>query len=116
MMQQGFHKKLHNLLRTDPRFLDSNGELLKQSVLDKAWKIDHDLVELLLSDKDIKSKFFNQVSDVWVFNANTFIDYVSDKHFLSNSYTRFRNKIGLSVGDQLLKERRDVSLVWPYKD
>ncbi|MBI1925693.1 site-specific DNA-methyltransferase, partial [Candidatus Poribacteria bacterium] len=33
-----------------------------------------------------------------------------------NSYTRFRNRIGLTVGDKYLRERGDVTLVWPYKD
>ncbi|KAB2910757.1 MAG: site-specific DNA-methyltransferase, partial [Dechloromonas sp.] len=52
----------------------------------------------------------------WVFNLNTFIEYVSQKNFLDNSYTRFRNRIGLTVGGKYLRERGDVALVWPYKD
>ena len=50
------------------------------------------------------------------FNHNTFINYITDKNFLANSYTRFRNKIGLNVEGKFLRERGEVSLVWPYKD
>ena len=115
-MPKPFHEKLINLLKTDPRFVDDEGELLKAAVMDRAWKIDHDLVRLLLGDADIKAKFFDEIEGHYIFNTNTFIDYISDKNFLANSYTRFRNKIGLNIEDKFLPERGEVSLVWPYKD
>ena len=34
----------------------------------------------------------------------------------TNSYTRFRNRIGLNIDGKFLRERGEVSLVWPYKD
>jgi len=111
-----FNTKLINLLKTDPRLVDDEGELVLAAVQDRAWKIDRDLVKLLLSDKEIKAKFFDEIEGHWIFNTNTFIDYVSQKNFLDNSYTRFRNRIGLTVGDKYLRERGDVALVWAYKD
>ena len=115
-MPKHFHEKLTNILKTDRRFVDDEGELVKAAVMDRAWKIDHDLVRLLLGDADIKAKFFDEIEGHWIFNTNTFIEYVSDKGFLANSYTRFRNKIGLNIEDKFLPERGEVSLVWPYKD
>ena len=115
-MPKPFHEKLTNLLKTDPRFVDDDGELVKAAVMDRAWKIDHDLVRLLLTNEDIKAKFFDEIEGHYIFNTNTFIDYISDKNFLANSYTRFRNKIGLNIEDKFLPERGEVSLVWPYKD
>ena len=115
-MPKHFHEKLINLLKTDPRFVDDEGELVKAAVIDRAWKIDHDLVRLLLREPDIKAKFFDKIEEHYIFNTNTFIDYISDKNFLANSYTRFRNKIGLNIEDKFLPERGEVSLVWPYKD
>jgi adenine-specific DNA-methyltransferase len=111
-----FHTKLIDLLKTDLRFVDDEGELVLAAVQDRAWKIDRDLVKLLLSDKEIKAKFFDEIEGHWIFNLNTFIDYISQKNFLDNSYTRFRNRIGLTVGDKYLRERGEVALVWPYKD
>lgn len=111
-----FNTKLTDLLKTDTRFVNDEGELLVAAVQDRAWKIDRDLVKLLLSDKEIKAKFFDEIEGHWIFNTNTFIDYVSQKNFLDNSYTRFRNRIGLTVGDKYLRERGDVALVWAYKD
>ncbi len=103
-----FHSKLINLLKTDARFVDDEGELLIAAAQDRAWKIDRDLVKLLLSDKDIKAKFFEEIEGHWIFNFNTFIAYISQKNFLDNSYTRFKNRIGLTIGEKYLRERGDV--------
>jgi adenine-specific DNA-methyltransferase len=115
-METSFQNKLIEILKTDPRFIDQDGELVKAAIIDRAWKTDRDLVKLLLFDVSIKQKFFEEIEGHWVFNVNTFIDYVSDKDFLDNSYTRFRNKIGLNIDGKYLKERGEVCLVWPYKD
>jgi len=111
-----FHARLIDLLKTDRRFVDDDGELIPAAVMDAAWKVDHALVKLLLSDRDLKAKFFSEIEGHWVFETNTFIEYISDKNFLDNSYTRFRNRIGLTIGGKFLRERGEVALVWPYKD
>ena len=115
-MPNNFNEKLIDLLKTDSRFVDNEGELIKPAAIDRAWKTDHELVRLLLSDEEIKTKFFDEVEGHYIFNTDTFIKYISDKNFLANSYTRFRNKIGLNIEDKFLTERGEVSLVWPYKD
>jgi len=111
-----FNSELIDLLKTNPRFVDDEGELILAAVQDHAWKIDHDLVKLLLSKKEIKAKFFDEIEKHWVFNINTFLEYISQKNFLDNSYTRFRNRIGLTIGEKYLRERGEVALVWAYKD
>jgi adenine-specific DNA-methyltransferase len=111
-----FNTKLITLLKTDPRFVDDEGELLLAAVQDRAWKIDRGLVKLLLSDKEIEAKFFDEIEGHWIFNTNTLIDYISQKNFLDNSYTRFRNRVGLTINDKYLQEHGDVALVWPKKD
>jgi adenine-specific DNA-methyltransferase len=111
-----FTAKLTDLLKRDKRFVDDEGDLLLAAVQDRAWKIDHELVKLLISDKEVKAKFFDEIAGHWVFNVNTFIDYLSQKNFLDNSYTRFGNRIGLGVSGRYVRERGEVALVWPYKD
>lgn len=115
-MAKSFNEKLIELLKTDSQFVDDEGELVKAAVIDRAWKIDRDLVKLLLGKPEIKDKFFDEIGGHWIFNINTFIEYIADKNFLANSYTRFRNKIGLNIDGKFLRERGEVSLVWPYKD
>lgn len=111
-----FNTKLIDLLKTDPRLVDDEGELLLAAVQDCAWKTDRALVKLLLSDADIEGRFFEEIEGHWIFDVNRFIDYTAQKDFLDNSYTRFKNRIGLTIGGKFLRERGEVALVWPYKD
>jgi adenine-specific DNA-methyltransferase len=111
-----FHAKLIELLKTDRRFVDDDGELVLGAVQDCAWKTDRGLVSLLITDPEVKTAFFEEIEGHWVFSTNEFIDYISQKNFLDNSYTRFSNRIGLAIGGKYLRERGEVALVWPYKD
>ena len=116
MPKENFNEKLTMLLKRNRDFLDDTGELIPAAVRDHAWRLDHNLIKLLLTDDEIKATFFDEIQGHWVFNYNIFIDYITDKNFLVNSYTQFRNKIGLNIDGKFLRERGEVSLVWPYKD
>ena len=116
MPKPSFNEKMTALLKTHSDFLDDAGELIPAAIRDHAWRLDHDLIKLLLTDDEIKTTFFDEIDGHWVFNHNTFINYITDKNFLANSYTRFRNRIGLNIEGKFLRERGEVSLVWPYKD
>ncbi len=116
MPRENFNEKLTALLKEKSDFLDDAGELIPAAVRDHAWRLDHDLIKLLLTDNEIKATFFDEIDGHWIFNHNTFINYITDKNFLANAYTRFRNKIGLNIEGKFLRERGEVSLVWPYKD
>lgn len=111
MSKENFDKKLIKLLESNPDFVDDAGELLPAAVKDHAWQLDHNLIRLLLSDPKIKTTFFGEIDGHWVFNHNAFIDYIATKNFLANSYTQFRNKIGLNIDGKFLRERGEVSLV-----
>ncbi len=116
MEKEKFDKKLIKLLESNCDFVDEAGELLRANVRERAWKLDHDLIKLLLTDKDIEAKFFKEIEGRWLFDNNTFVDYITDKNFFADSYTKFRNKIGLNIDGKFLAERGEVALVWPYKD
>jgi len=111
-----FNAKLTALLKSDPRFVDDDGEMIVAAVQDQAWKNDHKLIGLLLGNKDTKGKFFEEIVGHWVFSASKFVDYISQKNFLDNSFTRFRNRIGLTIGGRYMHEKSEVALAWPYRD
>ena len=74
------------------------------------------LIKLLLKNDKIKSHFFIDIEGVKVFDKVKFQDFVSNKSFLPDSYTAFKNKIGLSSDNKFLKNSNDVVLNWAYKD
>ena len=116
MAKEKFNERLTELLKTNPNFVDNTGELLRDKVKISAWEFDHALINLLLTDPEVESKFFQEINGRWIFNNTTFVDYINDKNFYANSYTQFRNKIGLNIDNKFLRERGEVTLVWPYKD
>ncbi|MBC7408861.1 MAG: site-specific DNA-methyltransferase, partial [Arcicella sp.] len=63
-----------------------------------------------------KAEFFKEIKGIFVFNINIFTDFIEQKEFLDDSYTKFANKIGITIGGKFLRQRNEVSLVWPYKD
>lgn len=109
--------ELKGLLQKDDRFT-AGGQLLKNTIVEHALKLDKDLIKLLLSKKRIKEHFFADIDETLVFDKDKFISFVDNKQFLPDSYTAFKINIGLTLDskDDYLKERKDVVLVWPYKD
>ncbi len=112
---QNLLDNLVTLLHKDERLV-SGAELLKNKVIELAIKLDKNLINLLLSDPKIKDTFFIETGAATVFDKDKFIKFVSNKQFLPDSYTAFKNKIGLTEGDEFISEKKEVVLSWPYKD
>ncbi len=113
---QNLLDNLKNLLQKDERLV-SEGELFKNKVIELALKLDKDLIKLLLSDEKMKEVFFIEVDKILIFDKDKFIKFVSNKQFLPDSYTAFKNKIGLIDGDgEFISQKKEVVLSWPYKD
>ncbi|REC41522.1 site-specific DNA-methyltransferase [Candidatus Chryseobacterium massiliae] len=110
------YQTLENQIKKEPNYVSDNGEVKKWVVLSKAQNLDEELIELLLEDPDLKESFFIKVKDVLVFKQTLFIQFLEQKNYLNDSYTQFKNKVGLTIGNQYLKQRNEVSLVWPFKD
>ncbi len=121
---QNLKEKLFDLLESDTRIWNEEKTELNETLLkDMIDKLDEKLLEILLSSEDIKEKFFIKVTrteqsrsqDVYVLKQNE-LKFFIDENKLDNSYTQYRNKIGLRVGNKLLSERDEVVLDWPFKD
>ncbi len=111
-----FHEILINQLAKESSFVTDDGELKKFIIIDAAFNMNRTLIGLLLTKPELKQKFFTEIAGHWVFDINLFVQYMENKNFLKDSYTRFRNKIGLNIGGKFLNQRNEVSLVWPFKD
>lgn len=112
-----FIEELETTLKDDERFVSQDGQLLKPRVRDAVSQLDAKLIRSLAAAPLLKEHFFKNVDDITIFDQEKFMWVVSSKEFLPDSYTAYRNKIGLSVNDHnLLTSSNEVSLVWPYKD
>lgn len=110
---------LIKLFQKDERIF-ADGKLLKNKLTELALKLDQSLIELLLSDEKAKEHFFIEKTvkkdKIIVFDKDKFIAFVNNKEFLPDSFTSFKNKIGLMTNGDYLKEKDDVVLAWAYKD
>jgi len=107
---------LEKQLKKENNFVTDNGELKKWVIINKAQNFDAGLIELLLDSKELKEKFFIEVKGTLVFNQNLFVQFLEQKNYLNDSYTQYKNKVGLTIGGKYLKQRNEVALVWPFKD
>jgi len=110
------YETLEQQLKKEPNFVTDNGELKKWVVLNKAQNFDEELIALLLQEPTLKEKFFKEIAGVTVFNQNLFVQFLEQKNYLNDSYTQYKNKVGLTIDGKYLKQRNEVALVWPFKD
>jgi len=114
---QNLLEDLTKLLDTSGEFTDENGSLLKNKIVESTLKLDPNLIKLLLKNNEIKNHFFTDIKGVLIFDKIKFQNFISNKQFLPDSYTAFKNKIGLvDEKGEYISSSGDVTLVWPYKD
>lgn len=105
------------VLRMDSRFCTEDGHLLKNNVVEAALALDPKLLHYLLADEKLRKQFFRDVDGLLVFDKVQFQRFVMNKQFLPDSYTSFKNKVGLTnENGEFLSESREIVLSWPYKD
>lgn len=112
-----FYETLLTILKTDKRFVADDGTFLRNAVYEAAMQMDAPLIKLLLGSEETAKRFFTDVDGVKVFDKLGFAWVINNRQFLPDSYTRFKNKIGLidESGDMITSSGK-VELVFPYKD
>lgn len=116
-MGMRFLDELKDVLSKDERFIGEDNQIIKTKVSDAARDNDEKLLKALLINEFLKESLFKKIDDIYVFDINKFIWIVESKEFLPDSYTMYKNKIGLvDRNNNLISQKEDVSLVWPYKD
>lgn len=109
--------KLNTALLNDPYFLDETGEIIKEKVKTSALNLDDHLIKILIDDKELKKSFFVEKNGYLIFDKVKFSWTITNSNFLPDSYTSYKNKIGLAdTNNDFLKTKDDVVLSFPYKD
>ena len=112
-----FYQTIIEILKQDDRFFTDDGVLLRNAVYEAAMQMDEGLIHILLSNKETKKYFFKEVDGICVFDKVEFGWVINNKELLPDSYTRYKNKIGLiDESGSLISSSNNVELVFPYKD
>jgi adenine-specific DNA-methyltransferase len=116
-MMQNLYNEMTELLRKQAPDFFANDKLNKNKVTDAAYSYDSNLLKVLLNNASLKKQFFVEVEKTQVFKQREFLMFLNNKSFLQDSYTRFKNEIGLQDEEgRYYRENKDVVLVWPHKD
>ena len=112
-----FYETVLCVLKQDNRFFTEDGRLLRNAVYEAAMQMDTNLIHLLLANNITKAHFFKEVDGITVFDKVGFGWVVNNREFLPDSYTRYKNKIGLTdETGNMISTNGSVELVFPYKD
>ena len=109
-MAQKTLETLTQLLKKDERLI-VDGNLAKNKIIELALQLDKDLLKILLSSPEIKQIFFQEIENILVFDKIKFQSFISNKQFLPDSFTKYKNKIGLTPNGQYLTDSQEVVLV-----
>ena len=115
---QNLQNELIELLKNEDNLVVDN-LLNKNKIIEAALKVEPFLIKLLIKNEIFTKYFFEEIESVLVFDKIKFQRFVNNKSFLPDSYTSFKNKIGLTFNDDndsFIKVNKDVVLAWPYKD
>lgn len=117
MANNNLFTELEKLLRMESAYCTEDGALLKNAIVEAALALRPELISKLLTHDGLKRNFFTEVDGILIFDKVKFQKFVMNKRFLPDSYTSFKNKVGLTNEDgDFLAESREVVLSWPYKD
>ncbi|MGI2792232.1 DNA methyltransferase [Bacillus cytotoxicus] len=104
------------VIKNDERLV-VDGYVNKAKIEDLALNLDSDFLNILLNHEGLKKHFFQAVGNVLVFDKVKFQSFIANKSFLPDSYTSYKNKIGLlNIENQFISQSKNVSLVFPHKD
>lgn len=111
------NKELQKLILSKEEYV-VEGVLNKNLVGQLARNYDTELLNLLQSNQKVKKHFFSLTDNGIIFKLEVFLHFLNNKSFLPNSYTIYKQKIGLANQGEmdLLSQNKKIVLNWPYKD
>ena len=116
-MSENLNNILEEILKKDKKYVAEDGKILKAKIYEDSMKMDSNLIRLLANNERIKKSFFTNIDGILVFDKQKFAWFIDSKDFLPDSYTSFKNKIGLiDRSRNYISSNNDVVLTFPFKD
>ena len=98
------------------KYFTKDGALKRNTVIEDLDNYDKDLMTAILSDDLLHETYTTRIADVEIFEINKFVDMLRYKEYWEDSFTKYNNKIGLTVDGRYIDDSSDVVLDFPYKD
>ncbi|HEK3117442.1 site-specific DNA-methyltransferase [Proteus mirabilis] len=114
-MQNELIRELNKVLKAFPQFWNGD-ELHRTRVADAISRKQPDVIKALVANEKIKSVYGTDIDGIFIFDFDRLCSLLKYKEYWANSFTRYRNKVGLTSEGKYLDYSSDVVLDFPFKD
>ncbi|HGM5290221.1 site-specific DNA-methyltransferase [Serratia ureilytica] len=114
-MQTELIRELNKVLKSFPKFW--NGEVLHRTMVSEAISQKQpELIKALVTNQKIRSVYGTDIDGIFIFDFDKLSSLLKYKEYWANSFTKYRNKVGLTSGGKYIDHDSDVVLDFPFKD
>ncbi|SCC12725.1 adenine-specific DNA-methyltransferase [Gilliamella bombicola] len=114
-MQTELIRQLNQVLNAFPEYWD-NERLQRSKVINDIKERKPDLIKALINNSKIKSLYGTEIDSVFVFDFHALTNLLQYKEYWADSFTKYRNSVGLTSEGKYLNYNSDVVLDFPFKD
>nr|EIQ9989558.1 site-specific DNA-methyltransferase [Escherichia coli] len=114
-MQTELIKELNKVLKAFPQFW-SGEELHRSMVSDAISQKQPDLIKALVANEKIKSVYSTNIDGILIFDFDKLCSLLKYKEYWADSFTKYRNKVGLTSAGKYISDSRDIVIDFPFKD
>lgn len=114
-MQTELIRQLNQVLNAFPEYWD-NERLQRSKVINDIKERKPDLIKALINNAKIKSLYGTEIDSVLVFDFHALTNLLQYKEYWADSFTKYRNSVGLTSEGKYLNYNSDVVLDFPFKD
>lgn len=114
-METNLIRELNSVLKLFPEFWEGE-TLLRAQVVDAINNKEPKLIKALIENPKIKQIYGMDIDGIIVFDFEKLTSLLRFKEYWADSFTKYRNKIGLTSNGKYLDYNSDVVLDFPFKD
>lgn len=108
-------KEIQSILKKFPLFWE-NDILIRDKVVESINIKDENLIKELIRNETIKNQYATKIDDALIFDFSNLTQLLKYKEYWPDSFTKYRNSVGLTSEGKYLNYNSDVVLDFPFKD
>lgn len=114
-MDTALIKTFKEIFKQFPNFW--SGETLRRAlVIEAIQNKEADVIKALINNEKIKTIYGTEIDGILIFDFDKLISLLKYKEYWADSFTKYRNKVGLTSEGKYLDYSSDVVLDFPFKD
>lgn len=114
-MQTQLLNEINSVLKEFPQYWDDN-VLKRYEVITAIENKEPELIKALISNDKLKQQYSTDIDGILLFDFNKLVSLIQYKEYWQDSFTKYKNKIGLTAEGNYLDYNTDVVLDFPFKD